>query len=146
MKQKLGLACALLSKPELLLLDEPSVGVDPISRRDLWEMVQELVSEGIGVLWSTAYLDEADLCGEVILLNEGKKLFSGPPKKLTEKVESRTFAFAAREGRRKILARVLQDDSVVDGVVQGESIRLVLRDSKIRFDPGSVGAAANIGT
>ena len=143
MKQKLGLACALLGKPELLLLDEPSVGVDPISRRDLWEMVQELASEGIGVLWSTAYLDEAELCEEVILLNEGKKLFSGPPKELTQRVASRTFSLAVREGRRKVLARALQDDSVVDGVVQGESVRLVFRDSNIRFEPASVGAEAN---
>src|SRR6201984_2780912 len=62
MKQKLGLACALVSKPELLLLDEPGVGVDPISRRDLWKIVQELVASGIGGVWSTAYLDEAELC------------------------------------------------------------------------------------
>jgi len=61
MKQKLGLACSLVSKPELLLLDEPGVGVDPISRRDLWKIVQELVASGIGVVWSTAYLDEAEL-------------------------------------------------------------------------------------
>jgi ABC-2 type transport system ATP-binding protein len=143
MKQKLGLACALLSKPTLLLLDEPSVGVDPISRRDLWKMVQELVSEGIGVLWSTAYLEEADLCDQVILLNEGKKLFSGAPKQLTKRVESRTFTMTAHEGRRKILARALQDDSVMDGVVQGEAIRLVFRDRDIRFKPESVGAGEN---
>ena len=59
MKQKLGLACALIQKPRLLLLDEPSVGVDPISRRELWKMVGDLVDDGIGVVWSTAYLDEA---------------------------------------------------------------------------------------
>ena len=58
MKQKLGLACALIRKPRLLLLDEPSVGVDPISRRELWKMVYELVDQGIGVVWSTSYLDE----------------------------------------------------------------------------------------
>ncbi|MEO5338884.1 MAG: ABC transporter ATP-binding protein, partial [Magnetospirillum sp. WYHS-4] len=62
MKQKLGLACALIKVPRLLLLDEPSVGVDPMSRRELWRMVQELVGQGIGVLWSTAYLDEAERC------------------------------------------------------------------------------------
>ena len=60
MKQKLGLACALLGKPRLLLLDEPSVGVDPISRRELWQMVHELVASGLTVVWSTAYLDEAE--------------------------------------------------------------------------------------
>jgi ABC-type multidrug transport system ATPase subunit len=62
MKQKLGLACALLGRPQLLLLDEPGVGVDPISRRELWKMVHELIGQGLTVVWSTAYLDEAELC------------------------------------------------------------------------------------
>lgn len=141
MKQKLGLACALLGKPELLLLDEPSVGVDPISRRELWRMVQELVSQGIGVLWSTSYLDEAELCDEVILLNEGKRLFSGPPTELTKKIGTRSFCLTVREGRRKVLARALRHDSVIDGVVQGSSIRLVLREQG-QFDPVTVGADA----
>jgi ABC-2 type transport system ATP-binding protein len=60
MKQKLGLACSLIQRPQILLLDEPSVGVDPLSRRELWQMVYELVGEGIAVVWSTAYLDEAE--------------------------------------------------------------------------------------
>ncbi len=72
MKQKLGLACALIRTPRLLLLDEPSVGVDPISRRELWQMVYDLVDQGIGVVWSTAYLDEAERCGTVLALSEGR--------------------------------------------------------------------------
>ncbi len=91
MKQKLGLACALIRAPRLLLLDEPSVGVDPISRRELWKMVYDLVDQGIGVVWSTAYLDEAERCAEVILLNEGRTLDHGPPKELTARVEGRSF-------------------------------------------------------
>ena len=128
MKQKLGLACALVSKPELLLLDEPSVGVDPISRRDLWKMVQGLVADGIGVVWSTAYLDEVELCDAVILLHEGKKVFDGPPKELTDRVRSRTFQLRVSQNRRKILAEALHSPEVVDGVVQGENIRLVLKE------------------
>jgi len=127
MKQKLGLACALVSKPELLLLDEPSVGVDPISRRELWRMVQDLIRENIGVVWSTSYLDEAELCESVILLNEGKRLFAGPPNELTQRVQSRTFVLAVEGGRRKILSKALQLEPVVDGVVQGENVRIVLR-------------------
>jgi ABC-2 type transport system ATP-binding protein len=77
----------------------------------------------------------------VILLNEGKLLFSGTPKKMTERVRCRTLAFAASDGRRKILARALQHDSVIDEVIQGERIRLVLRDDHGQFDPRSIGAA-----
>ena len=127
MKQKLGLACALVSKPELLLLDEPSVGVDPISRRELWRMVQDLIRENIGVVWSTSYLDEAELCESVILLNEGKRLFAGPPRELTQRVQSRTYVLTVKEGRRRILSQALQLEAVVDGVVQGENVRIVLR-------------------
>lgn len=127
MKQKLGLACALLKKPRLLLLDEPSVGVDPISRRDLWKMVEDLTKEGIGVVWSTAYLDEAEACDRVFLLNAGKLLFTGPPAELTDRVDGRVFKLTGLAGRRRpILARILDRKGVVDGVIQGEAIRLVL--------------------
>jgi len=129
MKQKLGLACAFVSKPELLLLDEPGVGVDPISRRDLWKIVQELVASGIGVVWSTAYLDEAELCQAVILLHEGKKIFDGEPRDLTDRVRSRTFHLRVSGNRRKILAEALRSKAVVDGVVQGDSVRLVLKEN-----------------
>jgi len=128
MKQKLGLACALLKKPRLLLLDEPGVGVDPISRRDLWKMVEALTAEGIGVLWSTAYLDEAEACDSVLLLNQGKLLFTGAPSDLTHRVADRVFKLTGTAGRRRaILARTLDDDNIVDGVIQGEAIRLVVK-------------------
>ena len=84
MKQKLGLACSLLGSPELLLLDEPSVGVDPISRRELMKMVRELTVGGITVLWSTAYLEEAHSFDDCIVLNEGKIIYNGKPHELSE--------------------------------------------------------------
>jgi ABC-2 type transport system ATP-binding protein len=129
MKQKLGLGCALVGKPDLLLLDEPGVGVDPISRRELWKIVQELVADGIGVVWSTAYLDEAELCQSVILLHEGRKIFDGKPLELTDRVRSRTFHLRVSGNRRKILAEALRSPAVVDGVVQGDSVRVVLKEN-----------------
>lgn len=129
MKQKLGLACALLKKPSLLLLDEPSVGVDPISRRELWKMVHELLDEGISVVWSTAYLDEAEKCDSVLLLNEGKLLFHGPPLELTKRVEGRTFKLKGIAGnRRAALESALVQKNVLDGVIQGEDVRVVVRE------------------
>jgi len=141
MKQKLGLACALLSKPELLLLDEPSVGVDPISRRELWKMVQDLLKEGISILWSTAYLDEAERCDTALLLNEGKLLYDGPPGALTEKVSGRTFRMTPKEGsRRALLEKTLSLDNVIDGTIQGTDIRVVTREIRDPpFDVASLG-------
>jgi drug efflux transport system ATP-binding protein len=128
MKQKLGLACALLGHPQLLLLDEPGVGVDPISRRELWRMVHELIDQGLTVIWSTAYLDEAELCGEVLLLNEGQLLFAGQPSNLTRRVHQRCFQIREIAGsRRQLLTRALRRPEVMDGVIQGHSVRVVLR-------------------
>ena len=79
MKQKLGLACTLLGTPEFLLLDEPSVGVDPISRRDLMKMVRDMISPDTTVLWSTAYLDEAHSFDTAVVLDRGKVIYNGKP-------------------------------------------------------------------
>jgi ABC-type multidrug transport system ATPase subunit len=80
MKQKLGLACTLVRTPELLLLDEPTVGVDPLSRRELWEIIRQLVNDqGVTVLLSTSYLDEAERCGHVIVMHQGRVLAQGRP-------------------------------------------------------------------
>ncbi len=126
MKQKLGLACSLLGKPKILLLDEPSVGVDPVSRRELWKMVTELVKQGITVLWSTSYLDEADQCQNVILLKEGELLYFGPPKELTNRVKGRVFQVSVPlQDRRQELKNLLNRDDIIDGIIQGGQLRLV---------------------
>lgn len=135
MKQKLGLACSLLSHPKVLLLDEPSVGVDPVSRRELWQMVQELVHQGITVIWSTAYLDEAEKCDQVLLLNEGKVLFNGPPQDLTHRMKGRVFLLDAPPGNhRKLLTHLLSRPGIIDGVIQGQKIRIVCSASYPRQD------------
>jgi ABC-type multidrug transport system ATPase subunit len=128
MKQKLGLACALIHPPALLLLDEPSVGVDPISRRELWKMVYDLVAQGIGVIWSTSYLDEAERCACVLLLNRGRVLYDGAPRELTARAAGRTYLVkGAGKDRRNLLSAALKRPDVIDGVIQGRSIRLVFR-------------------
>jgi ABC-2 type transport system ATP-binding protein len=128
MKQKLGLACALMARPKVLLLDEPGVGVDPVSRQDLWRMVQELTGEGMAVVWSTAYLDEAERCDSVLLLNEGQLAFTGPPEELTQHLTNRSFRLeAVGMQRRSVLAQALDLESVSDGVIEGINVRLVLR-------------------
>jgi ABC-2 type transport system ATP-binding protein len=82
MKQKLGLVCALIHRPKVILLDEPTTGVDPVSRRDFWRILYELVAEGVAILTSTAYLDEAERCHRVALLHQGKLLFCDTPANL----------------------------------------------------------------
>ncbi|MBR5760306.1 MAG: ABC transporter ATP-binding protein [Thermoguttaceae bacterium] len=142
MKQKLGLACALITTPRLLVLDEPGVGVDPLSRRELWRMVKERVAPDTVAIWSTAYLDEAELCDETILLNEGKLLFSGAPKELTRGMESRVVRVLNVDPgeRRREVANLLKKEEIVDATIQGGSIRVTLsrafdaaRDPKALF-------------
>lgn len=82
MKQKLGLVCALIHRPSVILLDEPTTGVDPVSRRDFWRILYELAAEGVAILTSTAYLDEAERCHRVALLHRGKLLFCDTPANL----------------------------------------------------------------
>ncbi len=128
MKQKLGLACTLARAPRLLLLDEPTVGVDPVSRRELWGIVDRLVkSEGMSVLLSTAYLDEAERCTDVVLLHEGKVLDQGPPSATSARMAGRAWAVAIPGRRPRDVQADMEDRSgVVDALVQGDHVRLVL--------------------
>ena len=140
MKQKLGLACALIKTPKLLLLDEPGVGVDPISRRELWRLVYDLVDRGIGVVWSTAYLDEAERCRSVLALDRGRVLYDGPPEQLTARAGGRTFLVRGAERKRSVLAAATRRPEVVDGVIQGRSVRLVLREGVAPPESAALGA------
>lgn len=132
MKQKLGLACALVVTPELLLLDEPSVGVDPLSRQELWAMVRDLVGEGIAVLWSTAYLDEAEKCDEVLLLSDGQLLHSGPPRDLMQEVAGRCFQIEVQgSDKRRLLDSFAEDPTIRDATIRGASLRVLMRKAAV---------------
>lgn len=127
MKQKLGIACALLGAPRVLLLDEPGVGVDPLSRQELWRMVSELSDDGMTVIWSTAYLDEAARCPGIIMLDGGRILYDGPPRGLTARVEGRVFHVPpGGEGSKAALARWTRAPGVEDALMQGSRIRVLL--------------------
>ncbi|EOI3555513.1 ATP-binding cassette domain-containing protein [Cronobacter dublinensis] len=129
MKQKLGLACTLVGQPKVLLLDEPGVGVDPISRRELWQMVHALAGDGMLILWSTSYLDEAEQCREVLLLNEGELLYQGAPQALTEKMAGRSLLLRRSGGdNRALLREVMQLPGVGDATIQGAAVRVIVKE------------------
>ena len=129
MKQKLGLACTLVRAPQLLLLDEPTVGVDPVSRRELWQIVYRLVrEESMTVLLSTAYLDEAERCDDIVLLHEGEILGQGRPSQLREPLRGRTFAVSAPGRNKRAVQKALAAaPGVLDAVIQADRVRVVFR-------------------
>jgi ABC-2 type transport system ATP-binding protein len=138
MKQKLGLACTLIRAPELLLLDEPTVGVDPVSRRELWQIIRQLVRDRtLTVLLSTSYLDEAERCGAVIVLHEGKVLAQGHPDDVSRLAANRVFLAAPSAGQtaRRTQARMLDHHDVIDAVPEGGRVRLVTaQPGELRID------------
>ena len=102
MKQKLALSCALIHKPELLVLDEPTTGVDAVSRKEFWEMLKKLQEKGITILVSTPYMDEATLCDRVALIQDGRILDVDTPRRITEKFPHRIFQVRSDEMFRLI--------------------------------------------
>ena len=128
MKQKLGLACTLVRAPELLLLDEPTVGVDPLSRRELWDIIRQLVAEqGLTVLLSTSYLDEAERCGHVVVMHQGKVLAQGRPSDVSGLAAGRVFLADPPAGQkaREFQARLLDHRGVLDAVPEAGRVRFV---------------------
>ncbi|NID05712.1 ABC transporter ATP-binding protein [Luteibacter jiangsuensis] len=128
MKQKLGLACTLVRSPELLLLDEPTVGVDPLSRRELWDIVEQLVrEENLSVLVSTSYMDEAARCARVTILHEGRVLAAGTPESIRGTAAGLCFAVTPPAGQaaRHVQAALLDDCGIVDAVPRGGRVRVV---------------------
>jgi ABC-2 type transport system ATP-binding protein len=128
MKQKLGLACTLIGAPSLLLLDEPTVGVDPLSRRELWEIIHSLIEkQHLTVLLCTSYLDEAEHCDEAFVLREGKVLAQGPPASVSALAQGHVFRIAPPPGQpaRDLQAKLLDAPGTIDAVPEGGRVRLV---------------------
>ena len=142
MKQKLGLACALLARPRLLLLDEPSAGVDPVSRRELWRIVRRMAGEGVAVVWTTAYLDEAERCDAILLLDRGRLLGAGSPSDFTDRLRDRTFLLDVPAERKRAVQRSAEaHPAVIDALIQGSSVRIVLREGAAPPDAAALAGA-----
>jgi ABC-2 type transport system ATP-binding protein len=144
MKQKLGLACTLVRSPELLLLDEPSVGVDPLSRRDLWKIIEQLVQdEQLSVIISTAYMDEAERCSQIYVMNHGKVLAEGKPEMLRQKAAGRTWLAVPPQGTksRVLQAHLLEKrDAIADAVPKGDAVRFICLSPDDKATPQEVNA------
>jgi ABC-2 type transport system ATP-binding protein len=125
MKQKLSLCCALIHEPEVLLLDEPTFGVDPISRRELWLIVHEMVANGMTAVVSTAYLDEAERCDRVALLNKGKLAALDTPTELQGRLRGRTIAIDS-DSPRQAMELMRAQSGVRSAAMFGQSLHLTL--------------------
>jgi len=128
MKQKLGLICALIHTPRVLLLDEPTNGVDPVSRRDFWKILYSLLGEGVAILTSTAYLDEAERCHRVALMHEGRLLFCDEPDALKKTLRNKVIAISTEDprGARTAIEKV---EGVRSVVLVGDGVHLLVDDA-----------------
>ncbi len=132
MRQKLALACAVVAGPPLLLLDEPSVGVDPVSRREIWQLARELAGPQSSVVWTTSILEDAERCDEILLLHEGRVRYAGAPQGLADRAAGRVFARPLGAGvQRDALQDVLERGDVVTAGIVGDALRAVSRPGGI---------------
>ncbi len=132
MKQKLGLVCALIHRPRVILLDEPTTGVDPVSRRDFWRILYDLAAEGVAILTSTAYLDEAERCHRVALLNRGKLLFCDTPANLKAAFGKGVLSVTSSDPRS--LRSVLEHaEGISSMVLTGDGLHVVVDDASRRI-------------
>lgn len=127
MKQKLGLVCALIHRPKVILLDEPTTGVDPVSRRDFWRILYNLVAEGVAILTSTAYLDEAERCHRVALMHQGKLLFCDTPSNLKARLGKGVLAVVSSDPRR-LRQELEKAEGISSLVLTGDGVHLVVDD------------------
>jgi ABC-2 type transport system ATP-binding protein len=132
MKQKLGLVCALIHRPKVILLDEPTTGVDPVSRRDFWRILYELIAEGVGILTSTAYLDEAERCHRVALLHQGKLLFCDTTDNLKSKLGKGVLSVISPAARR-LREELEHAEGISSLTLTGDGVHVVVDDAPRRI-------------
>ena len=132
MKQKLGLVCALIHRPRAILLDEPTNGVDPVSRRDFWQILYSLLGEGVAIMMSTAYLDEAERCHRIALLHQGRILFSDTPSELKKHLRGAVVEVVSPFPRR-VQTLLVNAEGVLNVVLGGDEVHLVVDDAERRI-------------
>jgi ABC-2 type transport system ATP-binding protein len=132
MKQKLGLVCALIHRPKVILLDEPTTGVDPVSRRDFWRILYGLAAEGVAILTSTAYLDEAERCHRVALLNQGKLLFCDTPANLKASMSKGVLSITSIDPRG-LRSELEHAEGISSLVLTGDGLHVVVDDAVRRI-------------
>jgi ABC-2 type transport system ATP-binding protein len=127
MKQKLALACSLIHRPKILFLDEPTTGVDPVSRRDFWKILSGLIKEGITILMSTPYLDEAERCNRVALLNKGKILGLDTPQNIKKSINREVIEIVCPEARKAY--KIIREEPEFEVQLFGDRIDIVVENS-----------------
>jgi ABC-2 type transport system ATP-binding protein len=129
MKQKLGLICALIHTPQILFLDEPTTGVDPLSRRDFWVILYDLLKEGVTILFSTSYLDEAERCSRVGLIYQGKLLIADTPSAVKARIGG-TILELRMENRQKGIKLLEGIEFIRSLVLSGDKIHILVDDAQ----------------
>jgi ABC-2 type transport system ATP-binding protein len=129
-KQRLALGCAILHQPKIVFLDEPTGGVDPISRRNFWELINRLSSEGVTVLVTTHFLDEAEYCNDIILINAGKLIASGSPVELKTAHIKNPILEVASENVVEALETIREKPWVLETSVFGTTLHVMVKDEK----------------
>jgi len=132
MKQKLGLTCALVHTPQILLLDEPTTGVDPVSRRDFWRILYGLREEGVTILITTAYLDEAERCNRLALLHNGRVLYCDTPTALKQRMPGAVVAISSASGR-DVRSAIIDLQGVSNVILVGGGVHAVVDDTALRI-------------
>ncbi len=134
MKQKLALMCTLIHRPKILILDEPTTGVDPVSRREFWEILQNIVAEGITVILSTPYMDEAEWCTHIGLIFKGEILQIDTPQNLKKQFSFNVFEIELKDKKEKIIEKINNAKEIVDIKILGNKIRIISKNDEIVFN------------
>lgn len=137
MKQKLALCCALIHKPSVLFLDEPTTGVDPVSRKEFWDMLTRLKQQGITIMVSTPYMDEASLCDKIALIQEGKILSVNTPKQITQEYPYKLYSVRS-DNNYKLLQQLRKQKEINSCYIFGEYLHVTFKNEKVTIERAEV--------